>query len=98
DDDAPVEQVGAPAQFTRFQNLRRIALPGIRLAVVAHQAAEKQDRQADVRVVTEQKAVEMNGQCHGCCSGWSAGVEVGMATREPLELLWSLHRIDPSPL
>ena len=55
--DADVEQVAAPAQQAAVQQLRRVALPRVLVAVEADQAAEQEHCQADVRINTKHKAV-----------------------------------------
>ena len=57
--DADVEQVAAPAQLAGAQQLRRIALPGVLVAVEARQAAHQEDGQADVRVDVEEEVVQV---------------------------------------
>ncbi len=53
--DADMEQVGAPAQLALAQDLAGAGAPGVRLAVEADQAAEQEDRQADVGIPDEQQ-------------------------------------------
>ena len=72
--DADVEQVAAPAQQAGAQQLRRVALPGVLVAVEADQAAEQEHRQADVRIDLEQKAVRASAHARtpwlGRACGW----------------------------
>src|SRR6266568_6825214 len=56
--DTDVEQVAAPAQLSVAQKLRRVALPGVLIAVETDQAARQENRQADIRVVAEQELVD----------------------------------------
>ncbi|CAM2150517.1 hypothetical protein PT2222_230151 [Paraburkholderia tropica] len=59
DENAPVKQVAAKPQRAASQELRRVAFPRVLLAVEAHQRAEQQDREADVRVDAEQELMEI---------------------------------------
>ena len=67
--DADMEQVAAPAQLALAQQLRRIAFPGVLVAVEARQAAHQEHRQADVRVDVEEEVVQ---RVHACApwEGW----------------------------
>ena len=56
---ADVEQVAAPAQLAGFEQLRGIALPGVLVAVEADQAAEQEDREADVGIDAEDEVVDV---------------------------------------
>jgi hypothetical protein len=53
--DADMEQVGAPGELTLSQDLAGAGAPGVLLAVEADQAAEEKDRQADVGIPDEQE-------------------------------------------
>src|SRR5215472_4189863 len=59
DDDAVVEQVRAEPELSRAQQLGGIALPGVRLPVEADQAADEQNRKADIRIDAEEKLVDI---------------------------------------
>ena len=58
-EDADVEQVRSPAQLPGAQQLRRVALPRVLVAVEAHQAADEEDRQGDIGIDSEQELVEV---------------------------------------
>ena len=51
--------------WPRAQQLRRVALPRVLVAVEAHQAADEEDRQRDVGIDAEQELVEVG---HRVCS------------------------------
>ena len=57
-EDAEVEQVRAPPQLAGAQQLRRIALPRVLVAVEAQQAAREEHGQRDVRIDAEQELIE----------------------------------------
>src|SRR5215472_16446404 len=68
DDDAVVEQVRAKPELSRAQQLGRIALPGVRLPVEADQAADEQNREADIRIDAEEKLIDIVRGLHGTVS------------------------------
>ena len=53
EEDADVEQVGAPHQLPAAQQLARSGPPGVLLAVEAEQAADDEDRQAEIGIPAE---------------------------------------------
>ena len=57
-EDAEVEEVRAPAQLPGAEQLRRIALPRVLIAVEAQQAAREEHGQRDVGIDAEQEHVE----------------------------------------
>src|SRR6516165_1111996 len=56
--DADMQQVGAPAQLPLAQKLRRAGFPGVLLAIEAQQAAKQENRQAQIGVPAEERAVD----------------------------------------
>ena len=56
--DADVEQVAAPAQLARAQQLRRIALPRVLIAVEARQTAHQEHREANIGIDIEKEVVQ----------------------------------------
>src|SRR5690606_2123731 len=77
--DADVEQVAAPAQQPGAQHLRRVAFPGVLVAVKAQQAAEQKHRQTDVGVDPKKKTM----QGGHCCAPWEES-----AWRADLGTMW----------
>ena len=61
---AEVKEVRAPAQLPPSQKLRRIALPGVLVAVEAHEASDEEYGQRDVRVDAEQELVQVCSGSH----------------------------------
>ena len=56
DQNADVEKVRAPDQLAAPQELARSGPPRVLLAVEAQQAADQEDREAEIRVPAEQSA------------------------------------------
>ena len=56
--DAEVEQVRAPPQLALPQELRRVAFPGVLVAVEAREAAEQEHGERDVRIDAEEELVQ----------------------------------------
>src|SRR5262249_13504462 len=64
DDDAIVEKVRSKAQLPLAQQLGGIALPSIRLAIEADQAADQQHREAEIGIDAEEKCIDVVGGQH----------------------------------
>jgi hypothetical protein len=70
DEHAVVEEVGPEAELALTQELRRIALPGVRLAVEADQAADEQHREAHIGIDAEEQRVDVIGGQHDAISAF----------------------------
>ena len=76
DQDADVEQVGAPGELPAPQQLARSAAPGVLLAVEAHEAAEQEHGEAEVRVPAED---DVGDQCRAWVFPHERGLVRGMS-------------------
>src|SRR5450759_988708 len=73
DQDADMEQVGAPGQLPAAQELARSAAPGVLLAVEAQHAAEQEHGQAEIGIPAENDVIDQFGHDHvliGAAGRW----------------------------
>src|ERR1035437_671231 len=74
--DADMEQIGAPGQLAAAQKLTRSAAPGVLLAVEAQHAAEQEHGQAEIGIPAENDVIDQFG--HDLSPHWRGGT-VGAA-------------------
>src|SRR5450631_2843164 len=99
DQDADMEQVGAPGQLPAAQELTRSAAPGVLLAVEAQHAAEQEHGQAEIGIPAENDVIDQFG--HDLSPHWrggTAGDAAGMsgAGRKPPRIRAISPSLQPS--
>src|SRR5574343_1341676 len=75
-DDADMEQIAPETQLAAAQQLRRIGLPGVLIAVITDQATQQEDRQCHIRVDVEQEIIQI-------VHGYAPRVSTAVALRPP---------------